>query len=582
MTRTPEVGVLLSKSADRTLAQWAELCISEYEKDQKQTFTAIFQKLGVLDDNMLTEALIPELARLLMRKPYLLYFLKTVAVKPNSENELVGEDRNVLILLLNTLVRNSTLVGGETSTAKDTLVKAVLSLFPRDFYAVMHGWTDKAVRYLPPKLRILYISEITGRRKEDTGLQDVKLMVSEGELVIWIAPSKGEGVEAKEKRVKVDVIITTDPSLSIPEQFENRFMRIETTGTEEMNKKVVATYLAAVGKLRRQLADYTLDMKIAQVITKALWEKIGERTLEAVRLPGAPALARYLPYDNTAIRRNVKRLVMLWRACPHIFADLRPQVAGDIIAIPEDLWLAMSLAWPQFGQITRNISQRILMAQDLLGRMEPPITSRRFYEKARAEGLPQPRSLRAAQRLLNLLEEHGVVAKALEDDGQTPKRYDGAYIYVLNKDATGAIRPNVQDMCVSVAEEFKSWFLQARHSDPSQVYLPDFLLVDPLTGQPVDGDFLTYRSWCRAPEKQDSNPAQATGEESRTLDSIAPDASSSVPVPIDGLEEDGSIPEVVQEDWSDVKMRFCRQCRLWHVPEVHYRFSARQWEEPQG
>jgi len=55
------------------------------------------------------------------------------------------------------------------------------------------------------------------------------------------------------------------------------------------------------------------------------------------------------------------------------------------------------------------------------------------------------------------------------------------------------------------------------------------------------------------------------------------------------LEEDGgslkevddSIPEVVQEDWSDVKMRFCQQCGLWHVPEIHYRFSPRQWEEPQ-
>jgi len=146
VTRTPEVGALLSKSTDRTLAQWAELCISEYEKDKKQTFTSIFQKLGVLDDNMLTEALIPELARLMMRKPYLLYFLKTVVVKPNSENEIVGEDRNALILILNTLVRTSTLVGGETSTAKDNLVKAALSIFPQDLYATMHGWSDKAMR----------------------------------------------------------------------------------------------------------------------------------------------------------------------------------------------------------------------------------------------------------------------------------------------------------------------------------------------------------------------------------------------------------------------------------------------------
>ncbi len=374
-----------------------------------------------------------------LRAPDILDRLLEAASKPDAKEDfLVGEDENVAQLILEMVARQSLLVDGASSGGKNSLVDAVTSIMPVGWVRKVSDMTENALRWLKEDAlyHTLYLAELRPSGDEESTSQfNMKLLISEGELVL-LFPKKGEGgMESVERRVKVDQFLLTS-SRWVPPELLNRLSVLHIRDDEKTTGQVVRAKLKK--RAQRRFTDYLLKQGAAR------WtmERILEET-ERLRVitPFAESLDSIIPKDRPSSRRDTEKLSRLIEASAKLHFMQRPIIETDgekqIVASIDDLWLVLEKAGSNLRQTLGGLTDKEKELLDLAVKVQP-LTAPELVKAARKEGKSDLYSSRTLRQLVASLREKQVLIAKTDAEGKEEKGYHGSHIYEVMEGSKGA------------------------------------------------------------------------------------------------------------------------------------------------
>lgn len=164
---------------------------------------------------------------------------------------VVGEERNRLILYLACLTaafekKVSILVKGPTSTGKNNLAKAVLSLIPRELVLTRSSFSEKALAHGTVELagKILYLAEHRGGRDAQFY---TRLLQSEGALHHEVTERFGQGTRVA-ARSGSPVFVTTTTDERVYEDDETRYLSLQADDSPELTRQVLRAQFSEKSK----------------------------------------------------------------------------------------------------------------------------------------------------------------------------------------------------------------------------------------------------------------------------------------------------------------------------------------------
>jgi len=283
------------------------------------------------------------------------------------DDKVVGERDTRAVLLALNVGEQSVRISGDSSTGKNSLVDAVLDLFPNDSYLKIMGWSDKAIRYLPPNIGTLYIAEMPhdemSNRGESMAEFDIKLMISEGGFTVTFVVSDQEGgFISKTKKTALKNVILTSTEVTVAPQLQNRIWELETDASAQTTKEVI----------RRKLERFTM-MKRERFVLEA--KRITVRNSIRLIMDEAPPVGNVIvPFADSPsmlsffspiprARRDADKFMGLITALARVHYSQLPSINRDdedyIIATPEIFLLAYMIGRKALTTTFTGITDRL-------------------------------------------------------------------------------------------------------------------------------------------------------------------------------------------------------------------------------
>lgn len=364
----------------------------------------------------------------LLKDPALLGRVVDAITAPASRDPLIGEDDNVVQLILVIQAKDSAEVRGLTAAGKSALVDHVLSAYRA--WKKIAGMSDKALRHLPEGIKILYIVERRGiesgksgkYKDETTSEYDVKVSISEGR-VTFLEPQYDKAAKrwvTVENSLEIDSFILTTTEVTGPAEYENRIHVLQVHDDEAMNARVRDSQLDRAKSFSWDKKDYTSEREL---VTKALAYVDQKGPMpDDVALPFAEALRQMLSAKSSAVRRNTPKLIKLVKACARLHF-LQRELTSDgrgVVATPEDLALVLYTGAGSLEASLSAISEKAKIVLDICRELEKAklhITTERIRANA-GDKLPQLGSKKTIRRLVGTLSEAGALTTSSEKEGK--------------------------------------------------------------------------------------------------------------------------------------------------------------------
>jgi len=256
-----------------------------------------------------------------------------------ATEEVVEEENNRISIFLLNLVGESFDVSGESGSGKNTLVEAVLNLFPKDSWIKMTAASAKVLRYLK-QAPTLYFAERRAYQspeaEESITEYDIKVAISEGKLVTYVTAKDTEKGYVR-RETKIRNFIMTSTEVDITEELKNRIWQLTTDDSPEHISKVVARKLEEASKLPHERINTEPQKRVFRCAVKKLWQKIPK----AYVIPFSKQLRQMLSTEPRA-NRDVKKLkqAIYASAALHYYNREKINLDGEevLVCTPEDLY----------------------------------------------------------------------------------------------------------------------------------------------------------------------------------------------------------------------------------------------------
>jgi predicted transcriptional regulator len=424
----------------------------------------------------------PELrieATRLLENPAILYEIGT-----SVDDRLKMEQANRRVLFLLELAKQSVEITGVSASGKNTLVDAVLALFPPDDWLKLTGLTEKSLRYLGECLKTLYLAERLPHRQdqESAAELDIKLVISEGKLKILAVMRNDEGKRVSEQiESNLENIIMTTTDISIAPELENRIWSLATDDTRDANLAVVEWQLEQAATIPSERPNFEPKRQVIRALVKI----IESEAPKDVIIPYAKLLKGPLTklLENARVRRDNKKLLSLIEYTARLHYRQRP-IFDDhgknvLVALPEDLWMAWHVGESAITATFSGLSVPLTQTLDACKRILGENTDLESDLVALSIG----KTPRTAQRHLEELEARGVLTSvAVADDSPKKKRGHPKYTYYLRpRDETiFALPPDFYEACNAATGTFLTELTTLKSGNRPQE------VRDPLTGQVSD------------------------------------------------------------------------------------------------
>jgi hypothetical protein len=262
--------------------------------------------------------------------------------------DVVREDKTKVLLVILIFAKQSEEVTGKSGSGKSEMVKRALECFPKEWYDVVSGLTDKALRWFEGELRILVITERKGMQtgEEGNAEYDIKVGISEGEIKI-IYPEKGPDgkLHKGEKCVRIGCFVFTSTDPAPPEELENRINNLVSDESVEQNKAVLRYIGDSYGKAPDDRISKVSQEKKA--VLRCYFKMLEKEAPSDVIIPYLSLIIDrfFIPYANEpSVRRHGYKLVSFIQSMAKIFYKSLPAIGNAVVASPEVFWYVWRLA----------------------------------------------------------------------------------------------------------------------------------------------------------------------------------------------------------------------------------------------
>lgn len=261
-------------------------------------------------------------------------------VKKVLDYYVVGEDENKLLLFLLLLESQNIVIKGPPASGKNTLVDAVIKLFPPEEILVVSGATPKFLRWLgKDRIGILYLKEapksIFAELKEEGLAMDVKLAMSDKKLILYMVDPRTK--ETIRREITIDSVVTTTTEVDLPEDVESRVWILSPDISPKQTEAVIEW----------KAQQYLMTDSPPEEEVKRLRPIIASlRSSTRIIVPYAMAMvSMFKPFIHLPkVRRDVDKIFLLVGAIAKIrgrFYRLNNETV--IIPTPQDLETAIQL-----------------------------------------------------------------------------------------------------------------------------------------------------------------------------------------------------------------------------------------------
>ncbi len=357
---------------------------------------------------------------------------------------VAGEHALALILFLtgnSRLLKQplAVIVQGPSSSGKSYVLERVAGLFPPNAVLIATDLTPNALYYLPAgelKHRFVVTGE-RSRRHNDQAAQATKALreiISSGKLskVHTVSDPAGPRTETVEQEGPIAYAEST----TAPELFEedaNRCLVLQPDERPEQTRRIlVASGLRLAGhdsaeqRERRQREFHALQQLLEPL---------------PVIIPFAEKLARLYPCEPLEVRRAFGQVTSMIQAIALLHQYQRPRDdAGNILAQPEDYWLARMLL---ADVLARSLGHQ---APDALKRFIARL--RDFTGEHTVKELAQAMSMseRTVREYLDTLLQMGAIEQTSPSRGPIPAKWLITPDIILHESDTNPL-PSVEAVC---------------------------------------------------------------------------------------------------------------------------------------
>lgn len=295
--------------------------------------------------------------------------------KDLDQSGLVGEQHNKLVGYLGMVSRKlakplAILVQSTSAAGKSSLLETLLSFMPMEDRLKYSSITPQSLYYMAEKgikHKILAVAEGEGASKASYSL---KLLQSEGELMISSTGGDHQGMTSKEYRVEGPVMIAmTTTAIDLDEELLNRCIVLTVDETRQQTR--------AIHQIQRQ--NQTLEGVLARQSFEATLSlhRNAQRLLRPIHVvnPYAP----YLTFldEKTRLRRDHIKYLSLIQAVAFLHQHQRPihtkQIQGQVFeyleVTIEDIELANQLAHHVLGVTLDELPPHTRRLLDVIHRM---------------------------------------------------------------------------------------------------------------------------------------------------------------------------------------------------------------------
>jgi len=407
----------------------------------------------------------------------------------NAQGNVQGEDNNKVLLPILNWAKQSFEIEGETAAGKNTIVDSVLSLFPKSSWEKATGLTDKALRYLGETLRTLYLAERRSAKtgEESTAEFDVKLVISEGELMVLVTisdPEDPKRFKTERIRTKIENVILTSTELAIPPELQNRLWVVRADESKEQNIRVRDAKLQGKERLPSERLDFSREKKIIQ----AAFGIAEEEAPKDVVIPHATLLTPLLDEKETRVRRDTDKLTLLIEGITRLFYRQRPIIlnGGDrkvLVSTPEDFWIAWKIGETAIKETFADMTEKdvqVLKWCKELDKDQKQITTKTLAELTKRTDSTCYKWLRALQSKGFLVEEsrgsHGLKVYCLQSSDRAQVGIERIPIWQLQE--------RYKNWLLARKEPKTSFLKQSFRSEKGE--MPTLILIDPIEGIKID------------------------------------------------------------------------------------------------
>ena len=295
---------------------------------------------------------------IVIREEFSPEIVKKAEIFLNSENPLdfinnhalsniFMEINTKLSLFILQLAWESVRISGETSTGKSHITDTVMDCFPYHWWMKYTGATDKYIRYLPSSIRTIYFAEFAavkiGSGEETTAEYDMKMIMSEGELLTGVVEKVDGKLTGTKRSVVVQNFITTSTDVEMSPELRNR--QWEQSTNRDINYLFIEYFLQEQSRPPWERIDATES----QTVVRCAMEKLDEEAPTKWWIPFSAELAPiFKPLEmRTDSRRSVQKLLKLIKAMSRLHYRNRPTIVhGETtygICMPEDFYNAWEI-----------------------------------------------------------------------------------------------------------------------------------------------------------------------------------------------------------------------------------------------
>ena len=301
----------------------------------------------------------PDTAEELLRDPAFLHYIREVmerGVEADRYRFVLGEEDKKLLTYLIALSAKSKWpqslwVTGDPGFGKSNMVKVALHLMPEGYAKERAYITPGGLRHGDQDYRVLFVEEWRSSLEQDVRL----LSAEDGGYCFEIAVKVGDVWETQVVEIPAKTIITTSADRLPSPQLFRRCWVLSVDESEERTKAInLQKALYRSGEIKPTDPEF---VKVLRDCVKLLDPELD------VLIPYAEALVDVADWDRTRLGHLFDLIsIVAWL---HQYQRPRDE-EGRVIALPQDLYIALRLGWRTLMQSLLKLPERLRRVYELL------------------------------------------------------------------------------------------------------------------------------------------------------------------------------------------------------------------------